>query len=66
MNRQALHAHRLAFRHPQTGERVEFESPISQDMRSVLEWLRFPKNHSSSEKKLPSSLEAVSQFTVRP
>ena len=31
MNRQALHAHRLAFRHPQTGERVEFESPISQE-----------------------------------
>jgi len=57
MNRQALHAHRLAFRHPQTGERVEFESPISQDMRSVLEWLRFHKNHSSSEKNTPLSLD---------
>src|SRR4030043_395757 len=40
INRQALHAHRLAFRHPQTGERLEFESPMSQDMKSVLEWLR--------------------------
>jgi 23S rRNA pseudouridine1911/1915/1917 synthase len=40
INRQALHAHRLAFCHPQTGERVEFESPIPQDIRSVLEWLR--------------------------
>jgi 23S rRNA pseudouridine1911/1915/1917 synthase len=40
MNRQALHARRLAFIHPHTGERVEFESPIPQDMREVLEWLR--------------------------
>ncbi len=40
MNRQALHARRLAFKHPRTGERVEFESPLPQDMREVLEWLR--------------------------
>jgi 23S rRNA pseudouridine1911/1915/1917 synthase len=40
MNRQALHAHRLAFRHPQTGERVEFVSPIPQDMMEVLKYLR--------------------------
>jgi 23S rRNA pseudouridine1911/1915/1917 synthase len=40
MNRQALHAHRLGFLHPRTGERVEFVSPIPQDMREVLEWLR--------------------------
>jgi 23S rRNA pseudouridine1911/1915/1917 synthase len=40
MNRQALHAHRLVITHPQTGERVEFVSPIPQDMAEVLEWLR--------------------------
>jgi 23S rRNA pseudouridine1911/1915/1917 synthase len=40
MNRQALHARRLAFKHPRTGERVEFESPLPQDMREALEWLR--------------------------
>jgi len=40
MDRQALHAHRLGFNHPRTGERVEFVSPIPQDMREVLEWLR--------------------------
>jgi len=40
MNRQALHAHRLKFDHPQTGERVQFRSPLPQDMNEVLEWLR--------------------------
>jgi 23S rRNA pseudouridine1911/1915/1917 synthase len=40
MNRQALHAHRLKFDHPRTGERVEFVSPVPQDMEEVLEWLR--------------------------
>jgi 23S rRNA pseudouridine1911/1915/1917 synthase len=40
MNRQALHAQRLSFSHPRTGERIEFESPIPEDMREVLEWLR--------------------------
>jgi 23S rRNA pseudouridine1911/1915/1917 synthase len=40
MNRQALHARRLEFDHPRTGERVQFVSPIPQDMEEVLEWLR--------------------------
>jgi 23S rRNA pseudouridine1911/1915/1917 synthase len=40
MNRQALHALRLTFSHPRTGEKVQFESPIPQDIREVLEWLR--------------------------
>jgi 23S rRNA pseudouridine1911/1915/1917 synthase len=40
MNRQALHARRLTFIHPRTGERVEFVSPIPQDMEKVLECLR--------------------------
>jgi 23S rRNA pseudouridine1911/1915/1917 synthase len=40
MNRQALHAHRLEFDHPRTGERVHFVSPIPHDMKEVLEWLR--------------------------
>jgi len=40
MDRQALHAQRLRFNHPRTGERIQFVSPISQDMREVLEWLR--------------------------
>jgi 23S rRNA pseudouridine1911/1915/1917 synthase len=40
MNRQALHAQRLEFTHPRTGERVQFVSPIPQDMTEVLDWLR--------------------------
>jgi 23S rRNA pseudouridine1911/1915/1917 synthase len=40
MNRQALHAHRLGFSHPRTGERVQFVSPVPQDMREILECLR--------------------------
>jgi len=40
MGRQALHAHRLGFIHPQTDERVEFVSPIPEDMRELLEVLR--------------------------
>jgi 23S rRNA pseudouridine1911/1915/1917 synthase len=40
INRQALHALRLIFDHPKTGKRIQFESPLPQDMRDVLEWLR--------------------------
>jgi 23S rRNA pseudouridine1911/1915/1917 synthase len=40
LDRQALHAHRLEFTHPRTGERVQFIAPIPQDMQEVLEWLR--------------------------
>ena len=40
MNRQALHAQGLEFTHPRSGERVQFGSPIPQDMKDVLECLR--------------------------
>jgi 23S rRNA pseudouridine1911/1915/1917 synthase len=40
MNRQALHAHRLGFDHPRTGEKVQFVAPIPQDMKEALECLR--------------------------
>ena len=40
MNRQALHAQRLEFTHPRTGERVQFVSPIPEDMKNLLECLR--------------------------
>jgi 23S rRNA pseudouridine1911/1915/1917 synthase len=43
MNRQALHARRLEFSHPRTGERVQFVSPIPRDMKEVLECLRSQK-----------------------
>jgi 23S rRNA pseudouridine1911/1915/1917 synthase len=47
INRQALHAQCLEFTHPRTGERVHFISPIHQDMKEVLEWLRSQTKNSS-------------------
>jgi 23S rRNA pseudouridine1911/1915/1917 synthase len=38
--RQALHAHRLSFRHPRDGRPLTFESPIPADMRDLLARLR--------------------------
>ncbi len=39
-SRQALHATRLAFRHPATGAPIEVEAPLPDDMRQLLERLR--------------------------
>lgn len=38
--RQMLHAWKLAFSHPHTGQLMSFESPLPKDMASVLESLR--------------------------
>jgi 23S rRNA pseudouridine1911/1915/1917 synthase len=35
--RQALHATRLALDHPVTGERMQFDSPLPDDMEELLE-----------------------------
>ncbi len=40
LDRPALHAARLAFTHPATGERLVFESPLPADMRAAVESLR--------------------------
>ena len=40
MDRHALHAQRIAFRHPATGESVRFEAPLPGDMQGLVEWLR--------------------------
>jgi RluA family pseudouridine synthase len=37
MPRHALHAERVAFRHPSTGKRCEFQAPVPEDMRAFLE-----------------------------
>lgn len=37
ISRQALHSHCLSFRHPITGETMEFTAPLPADMRAVLE-----------------------------
>lgn len=38
--RQALHAHRIKFPHPITGEEVEYRAPLAKDMQLLLELLR--------------------------
>jgi 23S rRNA pseudouridine1911/1915/1917 synthase len=40
LDRQFLHASRLAFKHPGTGERLEFTSELPEDLRSALERAR--------------------------
>ena len=35
ITRQALHSHRLRFRHPITGEELEFTAPLPDDMASI-------------------------------
>lgn len=48
--RVALHAHRLAFEHPVTGEAVDVRSPIPKDMRVIIRRVGLP---------LPSEIEAA-------
>ncbi len=36
IDRQALHANKLSFFHPITGEKMEFESPLPEDMKSLI------------------------------
>ncbi|MBN2456085.1 MAG: RluA family pseudouridine synthase [Sedimentisphaerales bacterium] len=40
INRPALHAHNLEFRHPGTKKTVRFEAPLPEDMEKLLELLR--------------------------
>ncbi len=37
LNRQALHAHRLAFEHPHTGKTMSFEAALPADMQRVID-----------------------------
>ncbi|HSC21583.1 MAG TPA: RluA family pseudouridine synthase [Solirubrobacterales bacterium] len=40
LERQFLHAHRLGFLHPRTGEQLEFTSPLPADLAAALEAAR--------------------------
>jgi 23S rRNA pseudouridine1911/1915/1917 synthase len=40
LDRQFLHANRLAFEHPVTGKRIEVESPLPEDLAAYLGRLR--------------------------
>lgn len=40
VRRHCLHAERLTLPHPSTGEPIEFEAPLPDDLRDLLVWLR--------------------------
>jgi 23S rRNA pseudouridine1911/1915/1917 synthase len=40
IKRQALHAHMIGFRHPKTGKKLQFQSPLPKDMKDFLDKLR--------------------------
>lgn len=42
-NRQMLHAHKICFHHPGTGEKLAFNAPIPEDMERLLNGLRGEK-----------------------
>lgn len=39
LERHFLHAHQLAFRHPVTGERMQFTSPLPEELKHLLEMI---------------------------
>jgi 23S rRNA pseudouridine1911/1915/1917 synthase len=49
LERQFLHAHRLAFRHPSSGREVDLVSDLPADLERVLETLRRPNLISADE-----------------
>ncbi len=40
LSRQALHAHRIEFDEPSTGNRIEIQSPLADDIEAALKFLR--------------------------
>ena len=47
--RQALHARTLGFRHPVTGEQMDFSAPMPDDMGALIEkWRKFLRNTETS------------------
>ena len=41
LDRHFLHAHRLAFDHPRTGNRLKLESPLPNDLQTFLDLYHF-------------------------
>jgi 23S rRNA pseudouridine1911/1915/1917 synthase len=52
--RQALHAARLAFVHPSSGERVEFETPVPPDFAALLAALQDDVQAAAADRRLRS------------
>ncbi len=52
--RQALHAHRLAFAHPVTGQALRFEAPLPADLVELLAALRPPREEPPARERRTS------------
>jgi 23S rRNA pseudouridine1911/1915/1917 synthase len=46
---QCLHAYLLSFDHPRSGERLSFEAPLPQEMRTLIEYLHSLQNSDTKE-----------------
>lgn len=55
ITRHALHARRVAFPHPRTGERIEIVAPVPPDMLALLEVLRAEKASAAPLRGGPSA-----------
>ena len=49
LTRHALHAGELSFLHPMTGERLQFEAALPEDLSKLEDWLKSPDNSCQSE-----------------
>ncbi len=56
LHRQALHAYRLQFHHPTTGNELTFEAPLPADITTVLAHLRADKGSTSALRMSPHRL----------
>lgn len=54
IHRQVLHAYRLRFRHPTTGEELSFDAPLPQDLADVLARMRSGEGSKSAPRKSES------------
>jgi 23S rRNA pseudouridine1911/1915/1917 synthase len=52
IGRQALHAYRLGFIHPRTGQEVQFVAPMPGDMQEILDCLGLQRAGSSASRNL--------------
>jgi 23S rRNA pseudouridine1911/1915/1917 synthase len=59
LERQFLHAWRLAFTHPRTGERVELEAPLPPDLAGVLMAALRAEGHALMEAPIEAMLQSA-------
>jgi 23S rRNA pseudouridine1911/1915/1917 synthase len=59
LERQFLHAWRLAFVHPRTGERIELEAPLPQDLHAALAAALRARGHARVDVAMDAMLQSA-------